>query len=150
MATLAARGDASALPLSEDEQDGTHTPPPDGLFSAAVEDNEEGIGSGPAVEVAERLAKGPPTTTGRQNDDKEHKERGSDDEPTAKRAQGSASPSPHLRSFRLPRSGWSGRMSRDIPCGEVDFVAQFDAAQESGEGGEAAKSADESGSDEEL
>ena len=41
-------------------------------------------------------------------------------------------------------------MSRDIPCGEVDFVAQFDAAQESGEGGEAAKSADESGSDEEL
>ena len=54
--------------------------------------------------------------------------------------------------YRVLWEGWPEELATweeedDIPCGEVDFVAQFDAAQEAGEGGEAAKSEDESGSD---
>ena len=38
----------------------------------------------------------------------------------------------------------------DIPCGEVDFVAQYEAAQEALEAGETAATGSDGGSEDEL
>ena len=57
--------------------------------------------------------------------------------------------------YKVLWEGWPEELATweeedDIPCGEVDFVAQFDAAHEAVEAGETDESGSESGSDDEV
>ena len=57
--------------------------------------------------------------------------------------------------YKVLWEGWPEELATweeedDIPCGEVDFVAQYDAAQEAAEAGEAEESGSESDSDDEV
>ena len=57
--------------------------------------------------------------------------------------------------YKVLWEGWPEELAtweeeEDIPCGEVDFVAQYDAAQESTEAGGAEVVGADSGSDDEV
>ena len=57
--------------------------------------------------------------------------------------------------YKVLWEGWPEELAtweeeEDIPCGEVDFVAQYDEAQEVADAGDAAGVASDSGSEDEL